>query len=387
MVDGGGQLTVESWPIEKVLPYAENARAHPKAQVSQLVKSIRQFGFANPLLVDADGVLIAGHGRLLAAAKLKLAEVPVIRLGHLSAAQARALRLADNRIALNSGWDETVLAAELAAVAAEFDLGSLGFGADELEALLPPLEEASIGGAREGEDEVPREHLVQVSQPGDVWLCGPHRVMCGQPDEKAAVEALLGPERPHLLVTDASIRPLRGVWQVFPGSVAYVFHEPMLTREILQDLEAAEFEHRSMVIWVRDQADGLGEPYDCQHLQGWYVVRKGETGHWNGARDQSTVWRVPGPSIRMPVEVMRRPIVNNSEPGQGVYDPILAEGATLIACETEGRRCFGMESDPVLVDVAVLRWQAFTGLEATLASDGRSFAAVAVDRQALAEAA
>lgn len=416
------RLTIRYWPLAKILPYAANARTHPEAQVLQLVESMAKFGFNQPVLVDASGTLIAGHGRILAAQKLGLTEAPVIELGHLTEAEARAYRLADNRIALNSEWDEDLLAQELAMVEADFDLASLGFDPDELEELLPS-EEDQPQGATEGEDETPEPEAVPASLAGDVWQCGAHRVICGDSTDKAVVEALLGQEKPHLMVTDppygveydASRRAKavgnknteklgkvlnddradwRETWALFPGDVAYVWHASLFTREVLDSLESVGFEHRSMIIWNKDRFTlGRGH-YHWRHEPASYVVRKGRQGHWNGARDQDTVWNIKtredkgvGHSTQKPVECMRRPMVNNSEPGDAVYDPFLGSGTSMIAAETEGRRCFGCELNPVYVDVIVKRWQEFTGREATLVGDGRTFKQVSEERLAQAEAA
>ena len=247
---GSAKLTIEDWPLEKLLPYAANARTHPKEQLEQLEQSIRQFGFNAPCLVDDAGVLIAGHGRLMAAKQAGLNVVPVIRLGHLTEAQARAFRLADNRIALNSEWDEELLAAELAALDGDFDLAGLGFDADELDGLLNP---EPGGGGQDGEDEAPEPEPTAAAQAGDVWLLGPHRVVCGDSTDKAAVEACVRQETPHLMVTDppygveydpewraeAGANKSRGkmgvvkndgradwreAWALFEGDVAYVWH-------------------------------------------------------------------------------------------------------------------------------------------------------------------
>ena len=422
MVDDG-RLTVEYWPLGKILPYAQNARTHPDEQVAQLVDSMKEFGFTQPVLVDASGELIAGHGRLLAASKLGLETAPVIRLGHLTPKQARAYRLADNRIALNSEWDEALLAEELAAISEDYDLEGLGFDAKELDRLLEDVEEGQVSGPQEGEDEVPEPEAVPVSRLGDVWICGPHRVVCGDSTTKDAVEACLNGEKPHLMVTDppygveydpswraeAGVNKNKGkmgkvlnddradwteTWKLFPGDVAYVYHASLFTREVLTSLENAGFEHRSMIIWAKDRFTlGRGH-YHWQHEPAWYVVRKGATGHWNGARDQSTVWNIKarddsgvGHGTQKPVECMRRPILNNSQPGDAVYEPFLGSGTTLIAAESEGRRCFGIELNPAYVDVVVKRWQEFTGKEATLAGDGRTFAQISEERLAQAEAA
>jgi len=419
-------LTVEYWPLASILPYAANARTHPEAQVAQLVDSMRQFGFTQPCLVDAKGELIAGHGRLMAAQVLGLEQAPVIRLGHLTPQQARAYRLADNRIALNSEWDETLLAEELAALSEDFDLEGLGFDAGELDGLLEDAE-GQTSGAQDGEDDTPEPEPNPAARLGDVWLCGPHRVVCGDSTDEAAVRAAVGQETPHLMVTDppygveydpnwrneadrANGKPLgaraigvvkndgradwTATWLLFPGEVAYVWHAGKYSTVVESSLTAADFEARSQIIWNKSNfAIGRGD-YHWKHEPCWYAVRKGGTGHWQGGRTQSTVWDIPKPqksetghSTQKPVECMRRPIVNNSERGDAVYDPFLGSGTTVIAAETEGRRCFGIELNPAYVDVIVKRWEAFTGQQATLEGDGRSFAAVAAERLAQAEAA
>jgi ParB-like chromosome segregation protein Spo0J len=183
-------LQVESIPLDRVLPYAENARTHSAAQVAQIAASIAEFGFVNPVLVDAEGVLIAGHGRVMAARQLGIASVPAIRLGHPSEAQARALRLADNQIALNSGWDETLLAAEIARIRHEavVDLDVLGFSGMELDRLLAAAEDGFDGDA----DEAPPPPAVPVTRAGDLWHCGDHRLLCGDATVLADVQRALG---------------------------------------------------------------------------------------------------------------------------------------------------------------------------------------------------
>jgi DNA modification methylase len=431
------KLTVAYWKVDRLLPYAKNARTHPEAQILQLVESIQAFGFNVPCLVDADGVLVAGHGRLLAAKRIGLDEVPVVRLGHLSEAEARAYRLADNRIALNSEWDEDLLAEELKAVMADgtFDLEDLGFDEKELESLL---EEEFQGGAREGENEAPPAPAVAAARPGDVWLLGDHRVCCGDSTDKAAVGRLLAGETPRLMVTDppygveydASWRVKAGVggkgtavgkvlnddradwtaaWDLFPGAVAYVWHGGLHAGTVAESLGRSKFQLRAQIIWVKTRFALSRGHYHWQHEpalygvregqdDGWrfvdehevaaYAVREAQSGAWRGGRKQSTVWMIEhiksetGHSTQKPVECMRRPIANNSKPGDAVYDPFLGSGTTIIAAETEGRKARGMELNPVYVDVIVRRWQDFTGKVATLEGDGRSFAEVAAARLA-----
>ena len=186
-------LAVMAMPVASLVPYAANARTHSDAQVAQIAASIAEFGFVNPVLVDAAGVLVAGHGRVLAAKRLSLASVPAIRLAHLTEAQARALRLADNQIALNSGWDEALLATELACIRDEgiVDLDVLGFSGLELDQLLA----AADGGDADAADEAPPLPAVAVSHTGDLWRCGEHRVLCGDATKLADVQRALGDGR------------------------------------------------------------------------------------------------------------------------------------------------------------------------------------------------
>ena len=190
---------IELWPLERLVPYARNARTHSAAQVAQIAASIAEFGFTNPILVDSADGIVAGHGRLLAARKLGLAEVPVIVLDHLSETQRRAYVLADNRLALNAGWDDEVLAAELAALEADgFDLGVVGFSEHELADLLASPEQAS---AAEVEEDVPLPPATAVTRPGDLWLVGQHRVLCGDCRDAAVVARLFEGRKANVVVT------------------------------------------------------------------------------------------------------------------------------------------------------------------------------------------
>jgi DNA modification methylase len=411
------ELAVERWPIERLLPYAANARTHPEDQVAQIAGSIAEFGFNVPCLVDERGVLVAGHGRLLAARRLGLAEVPVIRLGHLTDAQARAFRIADNQIALNAGWDDAMLAAELARLKEDgVDLDLLGFGEDELDRLLDGLDGAD--GATEGEDVVPEPPVEPVTHPGDLWLLGKHRLLCGDATTAADVERVLAGAVPHLMVTDppygvdydpswrneagvsATARTgrvsnddradWRDAWALFPGDVAYVWHAGVHARTVAESLEASGLMIRSQIVWAKPRfVLGRGD-YHWQHEPCFYAVRKGANGHWQGARDQSTLWTIGGGEedaatvhgTQKPVECMRRPIGNNSRRGDLVYEPFAGSGTTIVAAESTGRVCLAMEIDPRYCDVIVERWQAFTGSSAILDGDGRPFADLKDERAA-----
>jgi DNA modification methylase len=399
---------VELVPIERLLPYAGNARIHDADQIARIAASIARFGWTVPALVDERGVLVAGHGRLLAARHLGLKEVPVIRLDHLTDAEARAYRIADNRLTEIAGWDEEALAAELARLGEDgFDLSLTGFGEEEIGRLLDGLDDG-VGDA--GEDQVSEPPADPVTRPGDLWLLGPHRLLCGDATVATDVEQLLDKTVPHLMVTDppygvdydpgwrnkvgvsATARTgkvknddradWREAWSLFPGDVAYVWHAGVHACTVAESLEVCRFRIRSQIVWAKPRfVLGRGD-YHWQHEPCWYAVREGATGRWQGARDQSTVWSIGNDNAedeatvhgtQKPVECMRRPILNNSARGDAIYEPFCGSGTTLIAAEKTERVCLGIEIDPRYCDVIVGRWQKLTGCKAVLESDGRAF--------------
>lgn len=400
-------MQVEQISVERLIPYARNSRTHSDAQVAQIAASIREFGFTNPILIDADGGIIAGHGRVLGARKLGLCDVPCIRLGHMTETQRRAYVIADNRLALNAGWDEEMLKLEMVELdGMGYDISLTGFGQDEIDAILAPAKNAGLTDP----DAVPPAPTSPVTRLGDVWVLGRHRIICGDSTSATDVERLLAGVKPHLMVTDppygveydpsrTSSNPLkagkvlnddradwREAWALFPGDVAYVWHASMFTHVVLESLESCGFEHRAMIVWVKDRFTlGRGH-YHWQHEPAWYVVRKGATGHWVGDRKQTSTWHIKaredgghGHGTQKPVECMRRPIENNSSPGQAIYEPFSGSGTTIIAAEQTGRCCYAAELSPAYVDVAVERWQDFTGGGAVLEGDGRTFNEVAQD--------
>src|SRR5436309_9592635 len=404
------RLRLEHWPIERLVPSPRNARTHSDAQVAVIAGSIRAFGFTNPILAGDDGDVIAGHGRLAAARLLGLAEVPVIALRGLSEVQRRQLMLADNRIALNAGWDAEMLNLELKDLSVMgADLAALGFTAQELAAALKPG-----GEGLTDENEVPALAETAVTIAVDMWCLGPHRVACGDSTDAGTVKALLGDVIPTLMVTDPPYgvdydpewRNQRGLssssrtgkvhnderadwsaaWALFPGTIAYVWHGALRSIPAAESLIREGFTIRAQIIWAKERlVIGRGD-YHWQHEPCWYAVRT--KGNWTGDRKQTTLWTIPsgGQDVetihgtQKPVECMRRPILNNSSPGQAVYEPFLGSGTTLIAAQTSGRPCFAIELDPLYVDVAIRRWQAFTGDLARLLADGRTFDEIAAER-------
>lgn len=377
-------------------PYAQNAKIHGDDQVAKIAASIAKFGWTVPCPVAEDGELIAGHGRVLAATKLGLTNVPVIQLGHLDEAERRAYRIADNKLTELGDWDEAMLRNEIAGLLAEdFDLDLLGFSDEDLEALLQDPDVV-------GEDDIPEPPVAPVSVAGDLWCLGDHRLICGDSTSADVVGRLLGSVKPLLMVTDPPYgvaydpswrnqtgaaktkrnskvlnddrADWREAWALFPGDVAYVWHGALHAAEVAESLTAAGFGIRSQIIWAKDRLVLSRGDYYWQHEPCWYAVRSKGKGHWAGDRKQTTLWQIANKDqdadtvhgTQKPVECMRRPILNNSSPGQAIFEPFMGSGTTLIAAETTGRICYGVELNPAYVDVAVARWQAFTGQAATL---------------------
>lgn len=409
--DSIGARAVAMRSVADLIPYANNARTHSDAQVALIASSIREFGFNNPVLVDGGNGIIAGRGRVLAARKLGLVQVPVIELAHLSEAQKRAYILADNRLAEQAGWDRELLGLELADLSdLGIDLSDIGFEGAELDALL------NLGAGEPKEEATPEPPIAPVSRSGDVWHLGPHRLMCGDATDADAVALVLDGVTPHLMVTDPPYgvqydpdwrnragasetkrtgtvlnddrADWREAWALFPGEVAYVWHGALHATTVADSLLASGFDIRSQIIWAKERLVLSRGHYHWQHEPCWYAV-KGK-GHWSGDRSQTTLWSIPNRDQDMstvhgtqkPVECMRRPMLNNSSQGQAVYEPFAGSGTAIIAAESCGRLCHAMELDPAYVDVAVLRWQAFTGQEAHLAGSTATFADVTGKRGA-----
>lgn len=401
---GTKKRQVEQRPVAKLVPFARNSRTHSEEQVAQIAASIREFGWTNPILIDEAGTIIAGHGRLLAAQKLGETEAPCIVLDGLDDAQKRALVIADNKLALNAGWDSEMLASEIAGLADDdFDLSLLGFNEDELAGLLVDKTEGLTDP-----DEIPEPPAEPVSALGDVWLLGKHRIVCGDSTDADCVAKCLNGVEPHLMVTDppygveydASWRDKAGVggktakgkvlndnnadwreaWALFAGDVAYVWHADRFSPIVAESLEVNDFQMRNLIVWGKSQLVMSRGDYHSQHEPCWYAVRKKAKGHFCGGRKQTTLWHIEKPrksetghSTQKPVECMKRPIENNSSPGQAVYEPFSGSGTTIIAGEMTGRAIHAIELNPAYVDVAVMRWQEFTGEKATLEATGEAF--------------
>jgi DNA modification methylase len=405
---------IEHWQIEKLIPYARNPRTHSDAQVAQIAASIATFGFNNPILVDTKAGIIAGHGRLLAARKLQLAEVPVIVLDHLTEAQKRAYILADNQLALNAGWDDTLLAAELAALQREdFNLDLIGFDDEELARLLAAQDAAD---GLTDEDTVPELQETPISVLGDLWILGDHKLLVGDATVSADVAKLMAGVPADLVFTDPpynvdyegyteerlkikgdrmsdadlkkflerAFRSYRNV--VKPGASMYLCHSSSWQREFQNALEASGFEVRCQIIWAKNTfAWGFGR-YKFQHEPLFYCHVAGEKDPWYGDKSQSTLWQEKKPAANRihptakPVELIERAVLNSSKSGDVVADLFGGSGSTLIGCERRGRHARLMEIDPQYADCIVHRYQEYTGKRAVRDGDGRSFDDVALER-------
>ncbi|MDR9395672.1 MAG: DNA methyltransferase [Roseovarius sp.] len=402
---------VEMWQVADLAPYAKNARQHPPEQIEQIAASMERFGFTIPMLVAEDGTIIAGHGRLMAAAQLGLAEVPVMVARGWSEEDRRLYTLADNRLAEIAEWDPEMLRVELGELREDFgieDMSLIGFSADDLADILPDALLDATGGLTDPDD-VPEVPEAPVTRPGDVWVLGKHRLLCGDSTVATDVEKVLGGVTPLLMCTDPPYgveydpnwrnaagaaktkrtgkvlnddrADWREAWALFPGDVAYVWHGALHGKEVIESLEACGFSLRSQIIWAKDRLVLSRGDYHWQHEPCAYAVKKTGKGHWAGDRKQTTLWQIPSKDqdaktvhgTQKPVECMRRPIENNSSPGQAVYEPFMGSGTTLIAAEMSGRVSYGIELNPAYVDVAIQRWEDFTGETAVLESSGEGF--------------
>jgi DNA modification methylase len=392
--------------------------------------SIREFGFKIPCLVRSDGEVVDGHLRLKAARKLGITEIPVILCDEWTPAQVKAFRLMVNRSVSWANWDEELLALELQDIQAlDFDLALTGFDPGEIDGLLA-LEDDEKANAAPPLPETP------VSRAGDVWLLGPHRVICGDATSPDVVSRLLGDRKPRLMVCDPpygisldsewrdraglnSCGPAepsymkkrtaghtettisgdtRADWseafELVPSlDVAYVFHASTYTSEVLAGLLRIGFLYPQQIIWNKQRTVLTRTHYWFQHEPIWYVRKKNAP--WFGnAGENSTIWDSPSPKFIMgssnedkwdhptqkPVELMRRPILNHLRRGELVYDPFLGSGTTLAAAELTERICCGIELDPKYVDVIVRRWEQLTNKHAILDGDGRTFEQIKTER-------
>ena len=413
-------LQIEQRSIDVLIPYARNAKQHSDAQVAQIAASIREFGWGAPILVDGRNNVIAGHGRLLAARKLGLSEVPVVPLIHLTDTQRKALILADNKIGENATWDDELLALELAELQEDgFDLELTGFTSEEWDTLING-EESSKEGLTD-EDAVSEVTENPISKSGDVWILGEHKVLCGDATKAEDYKALLGDELVDMTFTDPPYnvnyantakdkmrgknRPIlndnlgenfqgflesacQNILNVTKGAV-YIAMSSSELDTLQSAFRSAGGKWSTFVIWAKNTFTLGRADYQRQYEPILYGWKDGADHYWCGARDQGDVWQIKKPQkndlhpTMKPVELVERAIRNSSKTRDLVLDPFGGSGSTLIACEKSGRRARLIELDPKYVDVIVRRWQDFTGHEAKRASDGAKFADLRPDQVAI----
>lgn len=415
--------------ITSLKPDPHNTRIHQPRQINLLAKSIQSFGFNVPVLIDADANVLAGHGRLLAAQKLGIKEVPTISLAHLSAEQAKAFMIADNRLTEIATWDDNLLAIqlkELSSVNLDFDLEATGFTVGEIDLRIEGLavvDESKI-------DEIPTvSEGPAVTQPGDLWLLGEHRLLCGNAQEASAFEQLMDHQTAGMVITDppynvkvqghvggkgkikhrefgmASGELSSAAFITFltttlallvthskAGSVHSIFMDWRHLPEILAAGQTRYSALLNLCVWVKHQA-GMGSFYRSQH-ELILIYKNGTASHQNNiqlgrfGRHRTNVWQYGGiqamrhseegdllskhPTVK-PVQMIADAILDCSSPNNIILDPFLGSGTTLLACTRTGRRCYGMELDPLYVDTAIQRWQIMTGMDAVHAVTGETF--------------
>jgi DNA modification methylase len=386
---------VEKWDIEKLIPYARNARTHSDEQVGQIAASIKEWGWTTPVLVDEDGGIIAGHGRTMAAKRLGMREVPVMVARGWSDAKKRAYVLADNKLALNAGWDDSMLALELKELGETgFDLDLTGFSLDEINALTPLEVEPGLTD----EDAVPEAPEEPTTRLGDVWILGQHRLMCGDSTSIDAVEKLMDGQKADMVFTDPPYgvdykginnddrsgleELLRGSFGNYfstskSGASCYVFHSDKCA-DIFHQVFREFFYFSSMIVWAKNSLTLSRTDYQSQHEPCLYGWMKGGTHSFFGDRKQVSVWkfdkeRVQGHTTPKPVALIERALQNSSKSDDVISDLFGGSGSTLIACEKTARQCRMMEIDPKYCDVIIKRWEEYTGKNAVNSICGREF--------------
>ena len=390
---------IELLLVSSLIPYARNSRTHSEEQVTQIAASIREFGFTNPVLIDSSGTIIAGHGRVMAAKKVGLAEVPCLRLQHLSPSQIRAYVIADNKLALNAGWDDEMLKAELLTLQEEgFNTDLTGFSDDELNALL----NSEIIEGQTDPDEVPEPPVDSITKLGDLWILGNHKLLCGDSTSIDSVNCLMDGDQANLLLTDPpynvaytgktkdaltiendsmnneSFRQfLRDVYSTAnsvmkDGAVFYIWHADSEGFNFRAAAFDVEWKVRQCLIWNKNSLVMGRQDYHWKHEPCLYGWKDGAAHYWGSDRCQTTVLNFNRPSrngehpTMKPVELFEYQIKNSSKPNDVVLDLFGGSGTTAIACEKTGRKARLMELDPKYCDVIVKRWEDFTGKKARL---------------------
>ncbi len=406
-------MNIRMVALHEIKPYENNVKQHPVRQLEAIMHSIQQFGFRQPIVIDRDNTIVAGHARYEAATTIGMQEVPCEIADNLTEQQINAYRILDNEIAKQGYTDESLLKIEMEKLP-EFD-----FTPFNLE--LPDFNITNDGLC--DEDEVPEPASEAITKRGEVWILGNHRLMCGDSTLITDVDKLMNGEKANLMLTDPpygvnldqswrdDALPIekqlgkgnrnkvsnddRADWKesytLFPGNIAYVWHASKFTDVIKHNLEDCDFDVRQMIIWNKSIMVMGRSAYHWKHEPCWYAVRKGCDANWKGDRKQTTVWDAVSPNnifagskeertdhpTQKPVLLFTIPIINHTENGDVIYDPFGGSGTTLIACEKTNRKCFMMEISEHYCDIIVKRWQKFTGHQAVIESTGMKFDEVA----------
>jgi DNA modification methylase len=434
----GQSFTVENRTPDSLRPYARNARRHSRKQVRQIADSIERFGFTNPVLISDDGEIIAGHGRVQAAKLLGLASVPTMKLSHLSETERRAYVIADNKLALNAGWDAEMLAIELQGlIDLDFDITLTGFSLAEVDLTLDAVRDADPDGPAGPEDEIPGMAQTAVSRQGDLWILGRHRLVCGDARSPADYERVLGGNRADLIFTDppynvpidghvCGLGRIRhrefamGVGEMSEaaftrflaetlgaaaavsrdGAIAFVCMDWRHLAELMAAGREVFSELKNLCVWNKTNG-GMGAFYRSKH-ELVCVFKVGDAPHTNSfglgetGRYRTNVWDYPGisslgsgrsealamhPTVK-PTALVADSIRDCSRRGDIVLDPFAGSGTTLIAAESCGRLARVIEYDPLYCDVIIRRYERLTGKSAILGDGGASFDSVETDRLA-----
>lgn len=409
-------LTIEYMPVAELVKWDRNPKKH---SLDGIERSIRERGYIDPIIIDErSGKMVSGHGR--ARCLLKMQEenqlvpdrvkvdstgawlVPVLRgVSFATDSEAEAYIIAANRLVEAGGWDNALLAELLSDLREAGHLDSTGYSESEADALLAELQKSTAAEGDDEEEKVPEE---VEAKPGELWLLGGHRLLCGNSTSSTDVARLLDGKRPLMLVSDPpygveydpSWRDAEGLlplqkgksrrtgkvenddqfdwteaWKLFTGDVSYIWHDYMRIGEMQLQLRNVGMDTRSLIIWKKPRFAISRGHYHSQHEAAWYAVRKGKKSHWCGDHSQSTVWEIPmvnksdedatNHGTQKPVECMLRPIRNHGRPGNIVYDPFVGSGTTIIAAERGERLCYAMELNPEYVQMAINRWERITG--------------------------
>ena len=398
-------LSIKYFQANELIPYEMNSRTHSDEQVEQIKRSIKEFGFTNPILIDEHRGVIAGHGRLQAAQRLGLTQVPCIVLAGLTEAQKKAYVIADNKLALNAGWDEEALKAELNSLLnVDFDISLIGFSGDELADFDLDIDNAPIYD-EDADGEIIEPPTDPVTKLGDVWVMGKHRLMCGDSTSIDAVEKLLNGAKIDLVFTDPPYGvdyqginndDRGGLYDLLDqafnnyninmkaGASIYVFHSDKCA-DIFHDVFRKYFHFSSMMIWVKPALVLSQSDYHSRHEPCMYGWNKDGAHSWYSDRKQTTVWEygkehIKGHTTPKPTDMICYALENSSKSGHLVCDLFGGSGSTLIACEKTNRKAYLMELDPKYCDVIINRWQTLTGKDAVLESTGATFNSLKTDK-------